>query len=225
VAPSGYSSTTSVVAVAFRGALGALRSSRRLQAKVRETLAGEAGHRIAPEGFRRPGGLRGCCFIVGAPIALVALGRCGAAVCSAACGPSGCTPRSTGNLLVMFAGLFVVVQLASEHNVVLARCDRNPIRVGAPFPRCAARRCRGRLSNVVSNVPAVLLLKSAVNSLAPRLTTPGSWLGAGHGEHALRQPDADRLRREPHRPGARETRGRRDHVRARTAGWVSPSRS
>jgi Na+/H+ antiporter NhaD/arsenite permease-like protein len=78
------------------------------------------------------------------------------------------------NLLVMFAGLFVVVHGFETHvvsgwNVAshLSSVREAPV---APLAAAAAA-----LSNLVSNVPAVLLLKSVVTPLSDAVR-PSAWL-------------------------------------------------
>ena len=101
-------------------------------------------------------------------------------------------------LLVFFVGLFVIVGGADRAGLtasLLRPIDawdlhRLPIFVGATAV----------LSNVVSNVPAVMLLRTVVPGLsgsARRLARPG------HGLDARGQPDNHRVGRQHHRRGAR----------------------
>ena len=101
-------------------------------------------------------------------------------------------------LLVFFVGLFVIVGGADRAGLTasllrpIAAWDlhRLPIFTGATAV----------LSNVVSNVPAVMLLRTVV----PGFPDPRAGVaGPGHGLDARGQPDNHRIGRQHHRRGAR----------------------
>jgi Na+/H+ antiporter NhaD/arsenite permease-like protein len=75
------------------------------------------------------------------------------------------------NLLVMFAGLFVVVHGFETHVVTTWNLDR----FAAAQNVAVLTGTAAALSNLVSNVPAVLLLKSIVGSFAASARTQ-AWL-------------------------------------------------
>jgi Na+/H+ antiporter NhaD/arsenite permease-like protein len=111
-------------------------------------------------------------FFCGAPIAPVALGA-GAVLMLGRVRSERLYAQVDWSLLVMFAGLFVVVHGFEER--VLARWDLQRFAATPHTPVAALTVAAAALSNLVSNVPAVLLLKSAVSSLAPAAHEKG-WL-------------------------------------------------
>ena len=75
------------------------------------------------------------------------------------------------SLLLMFAGLFIIVAGAQRR---AADAERSPQRQpSAPRPGAGTERVTAVLSNLVSNVPAVLVLKPFV---APLPDTRRAWL-------------------------------------------------
>ena len=101
-------------------------------------------------------------------------------------------------LLVFFVGLFVIVGGAENSGLTSDMFDiaqRFNLQNIGIFTAVTAV-----LSNIVSNVPAVVLLKT----LVPQLPRSANRLArAGHGEHACRKPHHHRLSREPDRRRAR----------------------
>lgn len=157
-----------VLAIAFRRLLA--RDVEPTASEESRDPAGEAATELLPKGVAVLAASV-VLFFVGAPITLVALGAA-ALLMLGRVRPERLYAQVDWNLLVMFAGLFVVVH-GFEHHVV-SRWD---------LTRYAARRAAepelaavsAALSNLVSNVPAVLLLKSAVNSLVPAARA-SAWL-------------------------------------------------
>jgi Na+/H+ antiporter NhaD/arsenite permease-like protein len=111
-------------------------------------------------------------FFAGAPVSLVALGAA-ALLMLGRVRPDRLNGQVDWGLLVMFAGLFVVVDGFERH--VVAHWDLT--RMAASGPRSLVGLAGGAavLSNLVSNVPAVVLLKSVVASLPASLRAAG-WL-------------------------------------------------
>jgi Na+/H+ antiporter NhaD/arsenite permease-like protein len=155
----------------------------------RRALARDIGEeRTGDSGYRDPAGepspellLKGvtvllgavALFFAGVPIALVALGAA-AVLMLGRVRPERLYSQIDWNLLVMFAGLFVVVHGFEMHVVAawdvasrLSAVQRTPV-VHLSFAAAA-------LSNLVSNVPAVLILKSAVTAL-PEAARATGWL-------------------------------------------------
>ena len=97
-------------------------------------------------------------------------------------------------LLVLFIGLFVVNHALQSTGLTAQSMRRDlaaaGVRLEDPGPMFAAPR--SLLSNVVSNVPAVMLLLPVATRAARRPV-------AGAGEHARRQPADRRLDRQHHR--------------------------
>ena len=102
-------------------------------------------------------------------------------------------------LLLMFAGLFVVVH-AFEVNVVerFGLAEWPPLR---EHPVGLLSVVSAVLSNVVSNVPAVLLFKPVVPAL-PRAVQESAWLALAMSSTLGRQLDGARIGRQFDRGGA-----------------------
>jgi Na+/H+ antiporter NhaD/arsenite permease-like protein len=111
-------------------------------------------------------------FFLGAPIAIVALGA--AAVLMVGRVRSERIYRQIDwSLLVMFAGLFVVVHGFEAH--VVSTWDLSRLASAGQAPVATLAGAAAALSNLVSNVPAVLLFKPFVASLAAT-ARPQAWL-------------------------------------------------
>ena len=109
-------------------------------------------------------------FFAGAPIDLVALGG-GSLLMLGRVRPERLTSQVDWNLLVLFAGLFVVVHGFERHVVSTWNLDG-----AVPMASTGAvTAVTAALSNLVSNVPAVLVLKSLVTSMASSARTH-AWL-------------------------------------------------
>jgi Na+/H+ antiporter NhaD/arsenite permease-like protein len=158
-----------VLAIAFRRLLA--RDAEPTASEESHDPAGEAATELLPKGVAVLAASV-VLFFVGAPITLVAMGAA-ALLMLGRVRPERLYAQVDWNLLVMFAGLFVVVH-GFEHQVV-SRWDlaRYAAARRAAEPELAAVSVA--LSNVVGNVPAVLLLKSAVNSLVPAARA-SAWL-------------------------------------------------
>jgi Na+/H+ antiporter NhaD/arsenite permease-like protein len=159
-----------VIAVAFR---------RALVHDVEPTPAGEGGRDPAGEAETEllPKGVAVLAasvvlFFAGAPITLVALGAA-ALLMLGRVRPERLYAQVDWSLLVMFAALFVVVH-GFEHHVV-SRWDLARFAAARRLADAELAAVSAALSNVVSNVPAVLLLKSVVNSLVPAARV-SAWL-------------------------------------------------
>jgi Na+/H+ antiporter NhaD/arsenite permease-like protein len=106
------------------------------------------------------------------------------------------------SLLLLFLGLFLIiggVEQAGITRELLAVAERLNLHNAAIFTAVVTL-----LSNLVSNVPAVMLLKgprAAVQQSASRLAD------AGHEQHARGKPDHHRLGRQHHRGGEGAQRG------------------
>jgi Na+/H+ antiporter NhaD/arsenite permease-like protein len=112
-------------------------------------------------------------FFAGAPSALVALGAA-ALLMLGRVRPERLYAQIDWNLLVMFAGLFVVVH-GFEVYVVAGWHVAQRLAAVRDAPVVPLSVASAALSNVVSNVPAVLLLKSVVMSL-PAAARTTAWL-------------------------------------------------
>lgn len=104
------------------------------------------------------------CFFAGVPVEIAALGA-GALVMLGRQRPERLYSQIDWNLLVMFAGLFVVVAAFELHVVSTWNLGWVTRSGSAPVGELSA--ATAVLSNLVSNVPAVLLLKSIVTSMPP----------------------------------------------------------
>ena len=146
-------------------------------------------------------------FFLGAPMHLVALGAA-ALLLLERLKPVKVYRHIDWGLLLMFAGLFVVVH-AFEVNVVerFKLAEWPPLR---EYPVGLLSVVSAVLSNIVSNVPAVLLFKPIVPAL-PRAVQESAWLALGHVQHVGRQLDGPRLGRQSDRGGAGPQGGDDDH--------------
>ena len=146
-------------------------------------------------------------FFAGVPIALVAVG--GAAVCllTRRVKPEKVYREIDWQLLVLFTGLFVViggVEAARLTDSLFALAGRFALYRPAVLTVVTAA-----LSNLVSNVPAVLLLQDD----RPELRGAHARLArAGDGVHAGRKPHDPRLGRQPHRGRGSPRGARHDRV-------------
>ena len=165
--------------------------------------AGEPSSELLPKGVIVLAGLVAL-FFAGAPVELVALGAASLLMLGRV-RPERLYAQIDWNLLVMFSGLFVVVH-GFEHHVV-SGWERQPIVAVQGAPVVALTAVAAILSNVVSNVPAVLLLKSAVASLGVSAQAH-AWLTLAMASTLSGEPHPDRLRREPHHRGRRAAGGR-----------------
>ena len=151
-----------VLRVAFRGAL-AREADLPEPADAPGDPAGPPTPELLPKGVAVLAGAV-VLFFAGAPIALVALGAA-ALLMAGRVRPERLYAQVDWNLLVMFAGLFVVVLGFERHAVSrwnltwLGGSNRTPV------PELTG--ISAALSNLVSNVPAVLVLKPVVTALAP----------------------------------------------------------
>lgn len=169
VAAAGLVLDYAVVALVFRRALATPLRESAPPSHRPEDPAGDPSHELLPKGVTVLVGLV-VLFFAGAPIDLVALGAA-AVLMLGRVRPQRLYAQIDWNLLMMFAGLFVVVSAFERHVVV-----------GWDLERLAAVRSTGTLtvvsaalSNLVSNVPAVLLLKSLVTSM-PAGGREDAWL-------------------------------------------------
>ena len=159
-----------VIAIAFQGALAREADPPPGSESLREPL-GEAETQLLPKGVAVLAASVAL-FFVGAPTALVALGAA-ALIMLGRIGPAKLYAQVDWSLLVMFAALFVVVHGFENHFVT--RFDLSRIAAAQHAPDLEIAGASATLSNLVSNVPAVLLLKSGVNALAP-VARPNAWL-------------------------------------------------
>jgi Na+/H+ antiporter NhaD/arsenite permease-like protein len=111
-------------------------------------------------------------FFAGAPIELVALGAA-AILMLGRVRPERVYAQIDWSLLVLFAGLFVVIYAFDAH--VVSHWDLQRLASVQRTPVIELTLASAALSNLVSNVPAVLLLKSVVASLSADVRTSG-WL-------------------------------------------------
>jgi Na+/H+ antiporter NhaD/arsenite permease-like protein len=111
-------------------------------------------------------------FFAGFPIALVALGAA-ALLLLGRLEPAKIYAQIDWSLLVMFAGLFIVVHAFQLHVI-----DRWPLADWHPLidrPIDALSVAAVALSNLVSNVPAVLLFEPVIQAM-PRATQTTAWM-------------------------------------------------
>lgn len=102
-------------------------------------------------------------FFTGAPMAVVALGAAAVLLLDRV-NPARVYAHIDWSLLLMFAGLFVVVRAFEVHVLSASGVDRFAARAD---PVWALSALSAALSNVVSNVPAVLLFKPLVGAMPP----------------------------------------------------------
>jgi Na+/H+ antiporter NhaD/arsenite permease-like protein len=170
VALVGLAIDYAVVALAFRGSL-------RRELDMPSPSMAPADPAGAPQSALLPKGIAVLCgvvalFFAGAPIELVALGAATVLMLGRV-RPERVYAQIDWSLLVMFAGLFVVVHAFEAH--VVSHWDLQRLASVPRTPVVELTLASAALSNLVSNVPAVLLLKSVVGSLAPDARTSG-WL-------------------------------------------------
>jgi Na+/H+ antiporter NhaD/arsenite permease-like protein len=160
VAIAGLVIDYAVVAIAFRRSLGRELPEEPLSIPPPVDPAGEPSRELLPKGIAVLVAIV-ILFFAGAPIELVALG--GAAMLMLGrVRPQRLYSQIDWNLLVMFAGLFVVVHGFERHVVSTWDLGRLAPTAGTAVLTLVA----AALSNLVSNVPAVLVLKSFVASMA-----------------------------------------------------------
>jgi Na+/H+ antiporter NhaD/arsenite permease-like protein len=157
-----------VVALVFRRELATELDAAPLSVMPRDP-AGDPDRMLLPKGVVVLLGLV-VSFFAGARIDVAALGAA-ALLMLGRVKPQRLYSQIDWNLLVMFAGLFVVVHAFETHVVASWSLDRfaGAQNVAVLTGTSAA------LSNLVSNVPAVLLLKSIVGSFAASARTQ-AWL-------------------------------------------------
>ncbi|HEX8793531.1 MAG TPA: anion transporter [Polyangiaceae bacterium] len=152
-----------IVALAFRGALARDAGEDTRPSILPGDPAGTPDSRLLPKGVTVLLGLVGC-FFAGVPVEIAALGA-GAVLMLGRQRPDRLYAQIDWNLLVMFAGLFVVVAAFELHVVSSWNLER--LTSSASAPVAALTAAAAVLSNLVSNVPAVLLLKSIIVPMAP----------------------------------------------------------
>ena len=133
--------------------------------------AGEPTPKLLTKGIAVLAGLV-ISFFAGAPIELAALGAA-AILMLGRVRPERLYAQIDWNLLVMFGGLFVVVRGFELHVVSSWNLERLTTVHTAPV--AVLTLVAGAFSNLVSNVPAVLLLRSVVGSLGAQARSHG-WL-------------------------------------------------
>jgi Na+/H+ antiporter NhaD/arsenite permease-like protein len=158
-----------VVALAFRRSLAGEPTGAPPFSVMPRDPAGDPDRRLLPKGVVVLAGLV-LLFFAGAPIDLVALGAA-AVLMLGRVEPQRLYGQIDWNLLVMFAGLFVVVHGFEAHVVSSWNLERLASAQGAGVLTAVS----AALSNLVSNVPAVLLLKSLVGSFGAGARTH-AWL-------------------------------------------------
>jgi Na+/H+ antiporter NhaD/arsenite permease-like protein len=111
-------------------------------------------------------------FFIGLPIQLVALGAA-AALLIGRINPRKALEQVDWGLLVMFAGLFIVVHAFQLRIVSHWQIQRWHWLIAHPVGRLSV--VSAALSNLVSNVPAVLLIEPVVRAM-PHAAQPTGWL-------------------------------------------------
>ena len=152
-----------IVALMFRTALGRDTGEDARPSIAPADPAGQPNQKLLPKGVAVLLGLV-VSFFAGVPVEIAALGAA-AILMLGRQRPERLYAQIDWNLLVMFAGLFVVVAAFELHVVStwnMGWATSSGTAHVAPLTAAAAV-----LSNLVSNVPAVLLLKSIVVSMAP----------------------------------------------------------
>ena len=150
-----------IVALAFRRSLGQELEAPPSSSIAPQDPAGAPEPKLLPKGVAVLIGIVAL-FFAGAPIEIVALGGA-ALLLLGRVRPERLYAQIDWNLLVMFAGLFVVISGFERHVVTGWNLQRLASAQSAPIAPLAA--LAAVISNLVSNVPAVLLLKSVVTSL------------------------------------------------------------
>jgi Na+/H+ antiporter NhaD/arsenite permease-like protein len=163
VAAMGLVLVFAIVAVAFRSALATDKGEDTRPSIAPGDPAGTPNPKLLPKGVTVLLGLIGC-FFAGAPVEIAALGA-GALLMLGRQRPERLYAQIDWNLLVMFAGLFVVVAAFELH--IVSTWNLGWVASSGTAPVAALSAVAAVLSNLVSNVPAVLLLKSIVSSMVP----------------------------------------------------------
>ncbi len=143
-------------------------------------------------------------FFTGLPLELVALGAAAVLLLSRI-KPEHIYRQIDWSLLVMFTGLFVVVHAFQLHIVDHWGIEHWDGLLSRPVGLLSL--VATLLSNLVSNVPAVLLMEPVLKAI-PAASRETAWLDTGHVEHAGRQPYRAGLGGQPDRAGRRSSRGR-----------------
>jgi Na+/H+ antiporter NhaD/arsenite permease-like protein len=170
VAAAGLLVDFALVALVYRGALER-ETTEPPPSEVPPDPAGPPSRELLPKGVAVLGATV-VLFFLGAPIAIVALGA--AAVLMLGRVKSERLYRQIDwSLLVMFAGLFVVVHGFEAH--VVSGWDLSRLATAGRAPVATLAAAAATLSNLVSNVPAVLLFKPFVASLSAVARTQ-AWL-------------------------------------------------
>jgi Na+/H+ antiporter NhaD/arsenite permease-like protein len=112
-------------------------------------------------------------FFVGLPVALVALGAAAVLLLFGHVRPEKIYREIDWGLLVMFAGLFIVVYAFKVHVVVRWHIEDWTLILGHPVTLLSV--VSAGLSNLVSNVPAVLLFEPVVKAM-PAASQEAAWL-------------------------------------------------
>ncbi len=162
-----------VIAIAFRRSLGReLEESLPSDPGAPRDPLGPPSRDLLPKGVTVLVGAVAL-FFAGVPSEIVALGAA-AVLMLGRVRPERIYPQIDWNLLVMFAGLFVVVHGFETHVVAGWRISD---RLGGVqrTPVVQLSVASAGLSNLVSNVPAVLLLKSVVQPMSDTVRASG-WL-------------------------------------------------
>jgi Na+/H+ antiporter NhaD/arsenite permease-like protein len=163
VAALGLVFVFAIVAVAFRSALAADTGEDARPSVAPGDPVAVPDPKLLPKGVTVLLGTIGC-FFAGVPVEIVALGA-GALLMLGRQRPERLYAQIDWNLLVMFAGLFVVVAGFELH--VVSTWNLGWVASAGTAPVAPLAAGTAVLSNLVSNVPAVLLLKSIVAPMAP----------------------------------------------------------
>lgn len=163
VAAVGLVLVFAIVALAFRKSLAHDAGEDTRPSIAPGDPAGAPNPELLPKGVTVLLGLVGC-FFAGVPVEIAALGA-GALLMLGRQRPDRLYAQIDWNLLVMFAGLFVVVAGFELH--VVSKWDLSWVARSGTAPVAPLTAATAALSNLVSNVPAVLLLKSIVVPMAP----------------------------------------------------------
>ncbi|HEX4146558.1 MAG TPA: anion transporter [Pirellulales bacterium] len=168
-----------VITVVYRGRLTAGNGSQPLPAespKARTERDGAAAHRRAHARLQRKAVTVTVAavvlFFTGLPLELVALGAAGVMLLGRV-NPRKIYHQVDWSLLVMFAGLFVVVHAFQMYVVAGWQIDRWTWLLDRPIDLLSL--VSAGLSNLVSNVPAVLLLEPVAQAV-PAGNREAAWL-------------------------------------------------
>lgn len=152
-----------ILAFAFRASLGRDAGEEPRDSVAPADPAGAPDRRLLPKGVIVLVGLVAS-FFAGVPVEIVALGAA-AVLMLGRQRPERFYAQIDWNLLVMFTGLFVVVAGFEQH--VVRTWDLAWVSSAGSAAMVPLSVATVVLSNLVSNVPAVLLLKSIVVSMEP----------------------------------------------------------